>query len=118
MSNEKDIDLESLYGYVEQNNLKDLDGQMLRYVAEILLNIDDQHLAEAKNWAEKAIDSDKQNDMKFRLGQDYVLYAEVFKLKGDQSKAKENLNQATATFKQCGADGWVEKYANELASLS
>jgi class 3 adenylate cyclase/tetratricopeptide (TPR) repeat protein len=118
MSNEKDIDLESLYGYVEQNNLKEFDGQMPRYVAEILLNIDDQHLTEAEDWAEKAIESDKQNGMEFRLGQDYVLYAEVFKRKGDQSKAKGNLNQAIETFKKCGADGWVEKYAKELASLS
>jgi len=118
MSNEKDIDLESLYGYVEQNNLKEFDGQMPRYIAEILLNIDDQHLAEAEDWAEKAIDSDMQNDMKFRLGQDYVIYAEVFKRKGDQLKAKEILNQAVETFKECGAEGWVEKYAKELASLS
>ncbi len=118
MSNEKDIDLESLYGFVEQNNLKEFDGQMPRYVAEILLNIDGQHLAEAEDWAEKAIDSDMQNGMKFRLGQDYVLYAEVFKRKGDQLKAKEILNQAVETFKECGAEGWVEKYAKELASLS
>jgi tetratricopeptide (TPR) repeat protein len=118
MSNEKDIDLESLYGYVEQNNLKEFDGQMQRYIAEILLNIDNQHLAEAEGWAEKAIDSDKQNDMKFRLGQDYVMCAEVFKRKGDQSKAKENLSQAIETFEKCGADGWVEKYSKEMASLS
>jgi tetratricopeptide (TPR) repeat protein len=117
MSNEKDIDLESLYGYVEQNNLKEFDGQMPRYVAEILLNIDDQHFDEAEGWAEKAIGSDEQNGMKFRLGQDYVIYAEVFKRKGDQSKAKENLNQAITIFKECVADGWVEKYAKELASL-
>jgi tetratricopeptide (TPR) repeat protein len=117
MINEKDIDLESLYGYVEQNNIKELDGQVRRYLAEILLNIDDQHLAEAAGWAEKAIDSDTQNGMKFRLGQDYVIYAEVFKRKGDQAKAKENLNQAIATFKECGADGWVEKYEKELAEL-
>jgi class 3 adenylate cyclase/tetratricopeptide (TPR) repeat protein len=118
MSNEKDIDLESIYGYVEQNNLKEFDGQVRRYLAEILLNIDDQRLAEAEDWAGKAIDSDIQNGMKFRLGQDYVIYAEVFKRKGDQPKAKENLNQAIETFKECGADGWVEKHAKELASLS
>jgi tetratricopeptide (TPR) repeat protein len=117
MSNEKDIDLESLYGYVKQNNLKEFDGQMPRYIAEILLNIDDQHLDKAESWAEKAIDSDKQNDMMFRLGQDYVVYAEVFKRKGDQSKTKENLSQAIETFKKCGADGWVEKYEKELATL-
>ncbi len=118
MINEKDIDLESLYGYVEQNNLKDFDGQVRRYLAEILLNIDDQHLAEAEDWAEKAIDSDKQNGMKFRLGQDHVFYAEMLKRKGDQPKAKENLNKAIEIFKDCGADGWVEKYEKELAALS
>ena len=117
MSNEKDIDLESIYGYVEQNNLKEFDGQVRRYLAEILLNIDDQRLAEAEDWAGKAIDSDIQNGMKFRLGQDYVIYAEVFKRKGDQSKAKENLNHAIETFKECGADGWVEKYKKELAVM-
>ena len=55
--------------------------------------------------------------MKFSLGQDYVLYADVFKRKGDQSKTKQYLNQAIATFKECGADGWTEKYKNELAEL-
>jgi hypothetical protein len=34
------------------------------------------------------------------------------------SKAKEDLNRAIEIFKECGADGWVEKYAKELASLS
>jgi len=46
-----------------------------------------------------------------------VVYAEVFKRKGDQSKTKENLSQAIETFKKCGADGWVEKYEKELATL-
>jgi hypothetical protein len=37
--------------------------------------------------------------------------------KGDQSKTKENLNKAIEILKECGADGWVEKYEKELASL-
>ncbi|MBW2408409.1 MAG: hypothetical protein JRF72_01330, partial [Deltaproteobacteria bacterium] len=114
MSDEKNIDLESLYGYVAQSNYKETDGQMRRYLAEILLNIDDQHLVEAEKWAEKAIDSDECNGMNFRLGQDYALYAEVSKRKGDQSKARDNLTTAIEIFKQCGADGWVEKYETEL----
>ena len=44
----------------------------------------------------------------FELGQDYALYAELFKRKGDQSKAKENLNKTIEIIKECGADGWVE----------
>ena len=52
------------------------------------------------------------------LGMNYAFYAELFKRKGDQSKAKENLNKAIEIMKECGADGWVEKYEKELAALS
>jgi hypothetical protein len=37
---------------------------------------------------------------------------------GDQSKAKENLNKEIEILKECGADGWVEKYEKELAAIS
>jgi len=30
----------------------------------------------------------------------------------------EKLNKAIDIFKECGADGWVERYEKELASLS
>jgi hypothetical protein len=55
--------------------------------------------------------------MRFRLGQDYEFCAELFKRKGDQSKARENLSTAIEIFKECGADGWVNKYEKELAEL-
>jgi tetratricopeptide (TPR) repeat protein len=117
MNKEMDFELESIFGYVEQNNQKEFDGLMRKYIAEIFLNIDDQHLTEAEDWAEKAILADKKNDMRFRLGQDYGLYAEVFRQKGDKSKARENLRKAIVIFKECGADGWVETYQMELAAL-
>jgi hypothetical protein len=41
----------------------------------------------------------------------------LFKRKGGHSKAKENLNKAIEIYKECGADGWVEKYEKELAAL-
>jgi hypothetical protein len=53
----------------------------------------------------------------WHLGRDYALYAELFKRKGDQSKAEENLNKAIDILEECGADGWVEKYEKELAAL-
>jgi hypothetical protein len=54
----------------------------------------------------------------WHLGMDYALYAEFFKRKGDQSKAKQNLNTAIKILKECGADGWVEKYKKELTEIS
>ena len=56
--------------------------------------------------------------MRFRLGKDYALYAELFKRKGDRLKAQENLGEAIEILKECGADGWVSRYEKELALIS
>ncbi len=46
-------------------------------------------------------------------------YAEgLLKRKGEKSKAKENLGKAIEIYRECGADGWVEKYEKELAAIS
>jgi tetratricopeptide (TPR) repeat protein len=116
-NNEKEINIEQLYQFVHENKVKSFDGIIRRYLAEVLINIDDLHLAEAEDWIEKAIEADKRHGMMFYLGQDYALYAELFQRIGDQSKAKENLNKSIEIFKECGADGWVEKYEKELAAL-
>jgi tetratricopeptide (TPR) repeat protein len=81
------------------------------------MNLEDQHIPEAQDWISKAVEADKRNGMMWHLGKDYALYAELFKRKGDLPKAKENLGKAIKIFKECGADGWVEKYEKELESL-
>jgi tetratricopeptide (TPR) repeat protein len=118
MNNEKDINLELLYSYAPKNKIKLLDGRMRRYIGEILLNIDDQHISDAEDWIKKAIEADKRNGVMFELGRDYAFYAELLKRKGDQPKAKEKLYKAIEIYKECGADGWVKKAEKELATLS
>ncbi|MFX0202132.1 MAG: adenylate/guanylate cyclase domain-containing protein [Candidatus Hodarchaeota archaeon] len=118
MNNERGVHLESLYGYATENKLRINDGWMRRYIGEILLNIDDKHLPEAEDWTKKAIEADKRNGMMWHLGRDYALYAELFRRKGDLAKAKQNLDKAIEILKECGADGWVEKYEKKLAALS
>jgi len=54
----------------------------------------------------------------FQLGTDYSLCAELLRRKGERPKAKENLIKAIEIFKECGADGWVKKAEQELASIS
>ena len=54
----------------------------------------------------------------FHVGLSYISYAELLKRKGDGSKVKENLGKAIDIFRECGADGWVEKYERELPGLS
>ncbi len=81
------------------------------------MNIDDKHVSEAEDWIKKAIEADSRNGMMFHLAKDYALYAELFKRKGDSPKAKENLNKAIKTFKECGADGWVTRMQEALAAI-
>jgi class 3 adenylate cyclase/tetratricopeptide (TPR) repeat protein len=115
MNKEKDVDLETLYVHSRNNKVKAAEGWTQRCIGEILLNIDDQHLSEAEHWIQKAIEADQRNQMMFHLGKDYALYAEFFKRKGDRLKAQENLGKAIEILRECGADGWVEKYEKELA---
>jgi class 3 adenylate cyclase/tetratricopeptide (TPR) repeat protein len=110
MNNEQDIDIEALYGYVSENRVKIHEGRMRKYMAEILLNLGGDHLKTAENWIHKAIEADQKNGMTFYLGRDYVLSAEINQRKGDPIKAKVNMNNAIEIFKECGADGWVERY--------
>jgi tetratricopeptide (TPR) repeat protein len=117
MNKEKDVNLESLYTYSRNNKVKAAEGGFQRYIGEILLNIDDQHISDAEHWIQKAIEADQRNRMMLNLGKDHALYAELFKRKGDRLKAQENLGKAIDLFKECGADGWVEKAEKELATL-
>ena len=93
-------------------------GWFQRYIGEILLNIDDQHIPEAEHWIQKAIESDQSYRTMFNLGKDYVLYADLFKRKGDREKTRDNLGKAIEILKECGADGWVVKAEKELATIS
>jgi len=118
MNNDKALNLDPLYEYAEQNKVKLFEGHMKRGIGDVLLNIGNDHITEAEHWIQKAIEADQRNRMMFHLGQDYALYSDLFKRKGDRLKAQENLGKAIEIFKECGADGWVEKYEKELATLS
>jgi len=106
-----------LLEYEKENKLKLCAGWMPKYLAEILLNMNDYHFADAETWINKAIAADKNNGMLFHLAHDYALYAELFKRKGDYTEAKERLGKAIEIFRKSGGDGWVKKYEEEMASL-
>ncbi|MBW1868239.1 MAG: hypothetical protein JRI73_02855, partial [Deltaproteobacteria bacterium] len=63
------------------------------------------------------IEADRRNGMMWHLASDYAVYGDLLKRKNDLSSARENLNKAIEIFKDCGADGWVEKYEKELEPL-
>jgi class 3 adenylate cyclase/tetratricopeptide (TPR) repeat protein len=114
---EKDINIELLSNYMEENKVKALEGQMALWISKILIDAGGQNIEKAEKWLHRAIDAHLKNGQTWYLGQDYADYAGFFKQKNDYSKARENFGKAIEIFQQCGADGWVEKYEKELASL-
>jgi class 3 adenylate cyclase/tetratricopeptide (TPR) repeat protein len=114
---EKKVDFESLFKIVNENKVKIWDGWIRKCIAEIYLINNNDHIAEAEKWINKAIEVDKSNGVLINLGKNYALYAELLKLKGNLVYAKESLNKSIEIFNECGADGWVKIYEKELAEL-
>ncbi len=115
---ELDADLHGLFEYFENNKLKVCEGIMARNIGDILLQVDDEHMADAEIWIRKAIETDMSNGIRWYLATDHALYADWLKKKGDLSSAAEQLTRAVEIFRECGADGWVEKYEKELGAFS
>lgn len=118
LNHDADVDFNDLSRRIEshkKNRLAVCESFGSRCIAEIYLNMDDQHMAESEAWITRAIDFNKKYDTKWELARDHELYAQWLKKKGDLSKAKEKLTIAIGLFKACGADGWVEKFERELA---
>ena len=116
MNNDIDIDIDSIYKIANKIKLKHFMGRASGSICEILLIIDN-HIPEAEKWITTAIETNKKYSLRYYLAHDYALYAKLFIRKGDQFRAKEKLNKAIKIFKECGADGWVEKHEKELAAL-
>jgi tetratricopeptide (TPR) repeat protein len=117
IQNSKDIHLESIFEVAKRNKLKVFDGIIANNIGRVLMNIDVHFFSPAEKWIKKAIETHKKTGMIWFLGMDYVLYAELFKYKGDLLGAKEKLNKAIEILEECGSDGWVEKYEGELTAL-
>ena len=81
------------------------------------MNLDVKRLPEAEDWVNRAIEADSRNGMRNLLGMDFAHYAELCKRKAEPAMAREKLNKAIEMFRECGADGWVKKYEEELARL-
>ena len=77
-----------------------------------------EYLLEAEEWIVQSINADKKNGMKYQLGQDYAICAEILKRKGKKAKAIDKFKKAIDILEECGADGWVTKAEEELAKMS
>lgn len=110
-------EFDSLAGYADNNKAKIWDGWIYRNFAEILLNIGDQHTTAAEDWINKAIKADSTNGTRLNLGRNFTLYAELYRRRGQQDDAVTALNTAIEVFKKCGADGFLKRAEEDLASI-
>ena len=85
LSSNQDIDIDELLVYCSNIKSKRMRNKCARYICEILLNIDSQK-KRAENWISRIIETDKENNFRFFLGQDYALYAELHKRYCNRSK--------------------------------
>jgi class 3 adenylate cyclase/tetratricopeptide (TPR) repeat protein len=118
MQEEDASDLSTLYGYVNKNKVKLFEAWKQRYIGEILFHFDESYHSEAEDWIKKAISSDERDGMKWYLARDLALLGSLYKIRGDLKRSKTHLSDSVNVFKECGADGWVNKYEKELAAFS
>jgi len=98
--------------------LKQYHGWSARHISEILLKLSDQYISESEEWIKRALETDRTYGLRWNLGQDYAVYAQLFRRKGDSQEARQTLIKAIDILAGCGADGWVAKYKKELDELS
>ena len=104
--------------YQQKNKNKMAAGIIDATIADILINIDHAYIPKAESLVQSAIAADQHNNTRWCLGQDYAVYAEVCRARGDLLGVTDNISKAVDIFRQCGADGWVDFYENRLATLS
>ena len=117
MNKEKDINLNEVLKWRDSMKSRLYKVEAQYYIGAILLNIHDKRISEAEDWIKKFIEISQKYGTMWNLARGYALYADLFKRKGDLSKSKENLSKAIEIFEECGADGWMEKYRNELEQV-
>ena len=117
MDHDKDINPETLFAYSKNNRILACEGFYKRGISDLLRRLEGSYRFQAESWINQAIEADRRNGTRYSLARDYLSYANLSINNGDRLKAKENLGKAIETFKECGSDGWVEKYEKELAAL-
>ena len=118
LRHDQDIELSELFACYKNYKITWCEGLTARNIGDVLLNMDNDHLSDAGVWFRKAIESDTKNGFRWQVAMDHACYADWFNKKGDIKGVKEQLTKAIDIFRECAADGWVEKYEKDLALVS
>ncbi|NQU65295.1 MAG: AAA family ATPase, partial [SAR324 cluster bacterium] len=99
-----------IYNNLKENIGTGITGILELNIGEVLYHIGDHHLSEAEVWINKAIETNKKEGSKLDLWRSYILYSQFYQKQNKLSQAREQMINAIEIMKECGADGWVERY--------
>jgi tetratricopeptide (TPR) repeat protein len=117
LSGSKSLEKNYLYEKYKKINLEIFKGLNARHIAEILFFSQDPDFSEVEHWIMKAVSLNEKNGAVWQLGRDFAFYARL-NLKTDaRKKARENMSKAIEIFRNCSANGWVEKYEKDLSEI-
>ena len=115
---QREVDLASFTETYDRNRVKLLESYTARVIAEALVHAKGGgYWTEAESWLNKALELDARDRTTWGTAQDWNLYAELYKKRGDLRRARESLGKAIEKFTECGADGWVKRTEERLAKL-
>lgn len=118
MTNEQNIDLDILRKAGDKYEIPLYKGLLQYGVSRVFLNLDETYTNETEEWINKTIETCQKNGTIHDLGRVFRLKAELYTRKDDLVEAEVNFHRAIDIMRECGAEGWVEKYAKELAEIS
>jgi len=115
---EIDIDLKTLPETAQDIRWECYQSGITRYVAELIMECGEKYRNETVDSIEKSIKTAQHNGMRWDLARAHALYSEFFKRQNNLPQAREQMNKAIDIMKECGAEGWVERYEKELGELN
>ena len=103
--------LNKLYQGISVNVLKAL---IQPYIAKVLIKTEPPQYDDAEVWIKRSIATNEKYGTKTFSWKPYVVYSEFFQRRNNLPQASEQMTKAIDIMKECGADGWVDRYEKEL----
>ena len=82
LRHDQDIELSELFACYENYKITWCKGWTARNIGDVLLNIDNNHLADAEVWFQKAIEEDTRNGMQVAVGDGSCLLCRLVQEEG------------------------------------
>ncbi|MGO9119546.1 MAG: AAA family ATPase [Desulfomonilaceae bacterium] len=108
------VNVQAILPLIERCKIPLYRGMMHRLVAEILMNLGGTYLDEAESRIKLAIETDQENEMRWHVARNEMVYADILSRKGSRLLCQNRLTDAQTIFRECGAEGWVQEASKRV----